>query len=172
MTNNESPMIFDVSHIIRDNYSKLERDAHLSHIIFWIIFVPYIIAVVLSVFPLFVASCKLEQSNYVISFSSIIIGFLINSAVMLKAVDTRSSLGSALKERAFANIFYTILIGIVLVIVVIGGTWIDPTIVYSTKFSFFITVLLIFYIITMYFLFFHFILMIFVVMKAFYAVCR
>ncbi|ETA68242.1 hypothetical protein MettiDRAFT_1696 [Methanolobus tindarius DSM 2278] len=172
MTNKESPIIFDVSHIVRDNYAKLEKDAHLSHIVFWIIFVPYIIAVVFSLFPLFVSSCKLEQSNYVISFSSIIIGFLINSAVMLKAVDTSSSLGCALKERTFANIFYTILVGILLVIVVIGGTWINPNLVYSINFSFIVTVLFLFYIIIMYFLFFHFIFMILIVMKAFYAVCR
>lgn len=168
----DSAIIFDVSHIINDNYSKLKVDATLSHILFWIIAVPYVLSLSILIFSLFVDFYKIEQSSYIISFASIIIGFLINASVMLKATDTKYSIEETLKERVFANIFYTILVGILLVVMIIAGTWFNSMVIYSQNVTFWIATICLSYIILKNFIFIHFILMILVVIKAFYAVCR
>lgn len=166
-------MIFDVSGIIKDNYSKLEKDAaNRCHIFLWILLIPYILSILVSVIPLLVDFCKIEQFDYIVSFTSIIIGFLINVSVILKATDAKSSIAKSLKERIFANIFYTILIGVLLVVMLIIGAWLNPMIIYSQDVTFLMATLFLSYLILQYFVFFHFIMMLLVVMKAFYAICK
>ncbi|WP_342305739.1 hypothetical protein [Methanolobus sp. ZRKC5] len=171
MANNS--MIFDVSSIIKDNYSKLESSgAHSSHIFLWILLIPYLFSILVSITPFFIDFCNIAQSNYIVSFASIIIGFLINVSVILKATETKYSIAVSLKSRVFANIFYTILIGVLLVVMIIIGTWLNPMIIYSQQVIFWKATIFMSYLILQYFLFFHFIVMLLVVMKGFYAVCK
>lgn len=168
-------MIFDISKIIKDNYSLLLKDAHISHIILWLFGVPIITSVSLIFFNFKLDS---DQLSSIVSFVSIIIGFLVNVSVILVSIpNSKGLIGNFVKKRNHANIFYTILVGILLVVIIIMKPWFGFSIPIQKNFLFdfsinFLLDFSIIYYFFLYSLFIHFILMILIVIKAFYALYK
>lgn len=160
-------MIFDISKIIKDNYSLLLKDAHISHIILWLFGVPIITSVSLIFFNFKLDS---DQLSSIVSFVSIIIGFLVNVSVILVSIpNSKGLIGNFVKKRNHANIFYTILVGILLVVIIIMKPWFGFSIPIQKNFLFDFSIIYYFF---LYSLFIHFILMILIVIKAFYALYK
>lgn len=158
-------MIIDISNIIKDNYSLLLKDAHKSHILFWLFFNPLIISTILVFFNF---RLDVNQLEFTILFVSIIVGFMINiSVILITTKNSKGLLGDLVKSRSFANIFYTVLIGIFLILAIIIEPWLHFTIPLP-KINLIIDVLF-FYTIFLFSLFIHFIVMILVSVKTFYA---
>lgn len=161
-------MIWNVSKIISDNYKLLSKDSNKGHTGFWLFFIPIIVSFVLIFFNL---RLNADQFNYIISFVSLIVGFLINVSVILVSIQNlKGLLGSIVQKRIFANICYTILVGILLILIVIAEPWMRlsvhiPYINYALDFSIAFNILI-------FSVFFHFIVMILVVIKGFYSLYK
>ena len=157
-------MIFDISKIVKDNYALLYKDAHRSHIHCWLFYIPLIISCI-SVY--FNFSFTEAQLGHIISFVSIIVGFLINvSVILISTQNSKGIVGDLVKRRGHANIFYTILVGILMVFtIIIGPSLLDIVYPYISFITYVATVAL-------FSIFIHFIIMILIVIKAFYALYR
>jgi hypothetical protein len=167
-------MIFNVRAIIEDNYKLLYKDSSKSHVYFWLFGVPVVISLA---FILFGVKFNDNQYTYLISFIAIIVGFLINATVVL--ISTQNGKGQIydfLKKRSQANIFYTVIIGILIIILVIikpcfGNAIFEPLLIPY----FVIPVVNVgIGIFTLYYFFFyslfaHFFIMILIILKVFYS---
>ena len=73
-------MIFNISCIFKDNYSLLYKDSSKGHVYLWLLFVPFIISL-----ALVLCGFKFNDNQFsnLINFIAIIVGFLINAAVIL-----------------------------------------------------------------------------------------
>lgn len=161
-------MIWNISKIISDNYHLLSKESSKEHVIFWFFLIPIVISLGLITLDL---RLNPNQLGYIISFVSLIVGFLINVSVILVSIKNwKGVLGTIVEKRIFANICYTILVGILLILIVIAGPWVGsnvyiPYIDYIFEFS------IIFNILT-FSVFIHFIFMILVVIKGFYSLYK
>ena len=111
-------MLFNCKKIIVDNFILTKEDSSWGHITFWVFIVPILIA--LLVYFINIHYINGSQANLV-AFVSIVTGFLINiSVVMLSDRSNQHILLPALRKRVQANIHYTILVGILIILMIIG----------------------------------------------------
>lgn len=170
-------MIFNVIRIFKDNYSLLYEDSSRGHVYFWLFFAPLIVSLGL-IFCGF--KFNENQFNNLINFIAIIVGFLINAAVILISMEkSKGSIGDSLRTRSYANIFYSIIIGIfIILLTIIKPSFENSVFGYLLKISVLIPVLNFslgfstLYYLFLYSLFIHFIIMILVIIKAFYALYK
>ena len=157
-------MIFNVSKIVKDNYTLLYKDAHKSHVYCWLFCIPLIISCISVIFNF---SFTEAQLGHIISFVSIIVGFLINvSVILISTQNSKGIVGDLVKRRGHANIFYSILVGILIVFaIIIGPSLLDIVIPHIPFIPYVATVIL-------FSIFLHFMIMILIVIKAFYALYR
>lgn len=100
-------MIWNPARIIEDNFEKLVSDSNRGHVILWLGIAPLGLSILLELL-----SVNLSY-NYVISFVSIMTGFLVNGVILTLSIDhEHGEVGTVLEERTYSNIFYGILVGI------------------------------------------------------------
>jgi|GEM_PF-5536730 len=159
-------MLFDISRIVKDNYTLLIKDSSKIEVFTYLFFIPIIISLVFVV-----CGFKLNDSQFtdIITFIAIIVGFLINiTVVLISTQNTKGVIGEFLKNRNKANIFYTILVGISITLLSIIKPCFENFIFHSILNSYLWIASPIYYVI-LYSLFIHFIFMILIIIKAFYA---
>ena len=161
-------MIWNVSQIISNNYKLLSKDAHKSHIVFCLFLIPIIISFIL---PSLNFKLNANQFNYIISFVTIIVGFLINvSVILISERHSKGLIGNEVHKRTFANVFYTVLVGIFIILTIIIEPWANLPI-HVSYMDFVLDISKMFNFVIL-FVFFHFIIMILVTIKGFYALYK
>ncbi len=158
-------MIWNVGRIFSDHYKLLKKDSSTEHIVFWL----FIFPVITSLFLICIANYSFSADilNDIISFVSLTVGFLITAVIILiSSKNNKGAIGDFLEKRTQANVFYTIIIGIALILFIIFSSLLKFS--FSIPFigsfgpEFFISTLILFFLI-------HFLLNMFVIIKALYA---
>ena len=162
-------MLFDVSKIFEDNYSLLIKDSSRFHVFLCLGIIPFVVSIVLVIIGFKFSD---NQFSNLITFIAIIVGFLINvTVIMITAEKDKGPIGKFLKNRNNANIFYTIIIGILITLLAIIRSGFETSIFWPFINSYYIIFSSVYYLI-IYTLFIHFLIMILIIMKAFYALYK
>lgn len=162
-------MLFNVSKIFEDNYTYLVKDSSKSEVFIYLGVVPFVISLA---FVLFGFKFSDSQLSNLITFIAIIVGFLINvTVIMISSEKNKGPIGDFLKSRNNANIFYTIIIGILITLLAIIIPFFANSVFWDFINSYYVIFSDIYYLI-IYTLFIHFLLMILIIMKAFYALYK